>query len=1104
MIPLSHAQRRLWFLSRDGDPGGLHNIPVALRLHGDLDHDALTAALADVTDRHEALRTVFPHTDGVPRQHVLDPGTAPPRTVTAPADEHRARARQEAATPFDPATEPPLRAHLFTDRAQDHCLLLVLHHIAGDGASLDVLLRDLSAAYTARVLGGEPDWPELPVQYPDYALWRHDVLGDPDDPDSEHRRQLDHRALALAGLPEEHTLPTDRPRPAVASYRGAVVTAEAGTAAHTRLAGLARDRRATVFMAVQAAFATLLTRLGAGTDLALGCPVDSRDDEALEHLVGLFVDTVVVRADTSGDPAFTDVLDRVRDAALDAHAHRDVPFDALVERLNPPRSPGRHPLFQIAVAGRRDTGAEPVLPGLRVRTEAVRTATAKFDLTLEVDERHDPDSGRPAGIGLALEYAADLFDAATAQRLLDRLTVLLDVVAADPAAPIAAHDLLTPEERAALTHGWQGAPAVPHDTTVHALFAERAAAHPDRTAAVHGDRETSYGALDALSDRVAARLADLGVRPGETVAVLMDRSVELIAACLGVLKAGAAYLPLDARAPRARSASVVSAAGASVLLTDPGTEVDGLGARHTLRLGAGDDGGLPFDAGVSAGAGDAGTYADGLGVRHASRLGGGGVLPLEAVRSAGAGDVAVYADGLGVSHTPRLGTGHDSGPSAHAVRRVRAGGRPDDLAYVMYTSGSTGTPKGVAVAHREVVALALDRRWRGGAHERVLFRSPHAFDASTYELWVPLLNGGLVVVAPPGDLDVLGLARLIGEQRVTGTFLTATLFNELADRCPERLGTLREVMTGGEAASLAAVRRVREHCPDTTVTNGYGPTETTTFAAVFPLAPGSDAPAGQVPIGRPLDGTRLHVLDDRLALVPPGVTGELYIAGAGLAQGYLGRPGLTAERFTACPYGPPGTRMYRTGDLARWTADGQIEYLGRADRQLKIRGLRIEPGEIENVLAGHPDVGRAAVTVVPTPAGPVLAGYAVPAEGRRPDPVALREHLRAELPDWMVPLTVTVLDRFPTTPNGKTDLAALPAPGPAAGDRPHQAPRNDAERALAALWERMLGAERIGVHDDFFALGGHSLLATRLLAEMRSLLGATVTVRRFFAGPTVA
>ncbi|MGW9435516.1 non-ribosomal peptide synthetase [Streptomyces sp. NPDC055607] len=1034
MIPLSHAQRRLWFLCRDGDPGGLHNIPVGLRLRGDLDRAALTAALADVTDRHEALRTVFPHEDGVPRQHVLDPGTARAPAVTdAPADEHPDRAREAAARPFDLAAEPPLRAHLFTDGDRDHHLLLVLHHIAGDGASLDVLLSDLSAAYTARLTGREPDWPELPVQYPDYALWRHDVLGDPDDPDSEHARQLDHRARALAGLPEEHTLPTDRPRPATASHRGAVVTAGTGAPAHARLAGLARDRRATVFMTVQAAFAALLTRLGAGTDLALGCPVDGRDDEALEHLVGLFVDTVVVRADTSGDPAFTDLLDRVRDAALDAHAHRDVPFDALVERLNPPRAPGRHPLFQIAVAGRRDTGGEPVLPGLRTRTDAVRTPTAKFDLTLEVDERSDA-ADRPAGIGLTLEYATDLFDADTARRLLDRLVLLLDAVAADPAAPVAAHDLLTPDERAAVAEDWQGAPAAPHDTTVHALFARRAAAHPERTAAVCGDRETSYGALDALADRTAARLAAAGVRPGDTVALLMDRSVELIAACLGVLKAGAAYLPLDARAPRARSAAVVSGAGATVLVTDPGTDTDGLGVRHVLHFGA---------------EGTAGT-------------------------------------------------------AAHDGTAALAPGHPDDLAYVMYTSGSTGTPKGVAVAHREVVALALDGHWRGGAHDRVLFRSPHAFDASTYELWVPLLTGGLVVVAPPGDLDVPGLARLIGDRRVTGTFLTATLFNELADRCPERLGTLREVMTGGEAASPAAVRRVRAHCPDTTVTNAYGPTETTTFAALFPLAPGDDDPAGQVPVGRPLDGTRLHVLDDRLAPVPPGVTGELYVAGAGLARGYLGRPGLTAERFTACPYGPPGTRMYRTGDLARWTRDGRVEYLGRADRQIKIRGMRIEPGEVENVLAGHPDVGRAAVTVVPTPAGPVLAGYAVPAEGRRPDPAALRAHLRGELPDWTVPLTVTVLDRFPVTPNGKIDTAALPAPGPAAGERSHQAPRDATERALATLWERLLGVERVGVHDDFFALGGHSLLATRLLAEVRSLLGAAVTVRAFFAGPTVA
>ncbi|MFD8838077.1 non-ribosomal peptide synthetase [Streptomyces griseofuscus] len=1038
MIPLSHAQRRLWFLCRDGDPSGLHNIPVGLRLRGGLDRAALAAALADVTDRHEALRTVFPDEGGRPRQHVLEPGAAPDLTVTVcPAAEHGERARSAAGRPFDVATEVPLRAHLFTDEVDEHQLLLVLHHIAGDGASLDVLVHDLAAAYTARVLGGDAEWPELPVQYPDFALWQQEVLGDAADPDSLHARQLNHWAGVLTGLPEEHALPTDRPRPAVASYRGAVVSAEAGAAVHAGLAALARERHATPFMAVQAAFAALLTRLGAGTDLPLGCPVDGRDDEALHDLVGLFVDTVVVRADTSGDPAFAEVLDRVRDAVLDAHAHRDLPFDALVERLNPPRSPGRHPLFQIAVASQRDAHDEPVFPGLRVETETVRTDTAKFDLTLEVDERHDPATGAPAGIGLALEYAADLFDAETAQRLLDRLVRLAAAVVHDPAAPITALDLLSPAERADLARGWQGAPAQPHATTVDALFTARAAAHPERTAAVCAGREASYGELDALSDRLAARLARLGVRHGDTVAVLMDRSVELIAATLGVLKAGAAYLPLDAAAPPARSTAIVAEAGAAVLITDAGSVPD-LGVRHTLRVDDSND-----NSGDGKG-GDGGTAPD------------------------------------------------------------RAAAHPDGLAYVMYTSGSTGTPKGVAVSHREVVALAVDRRWRGGAHERVLFRSPHAFDASTYELWVPLLNGGLVVIAPPGDLDVPALAALMQEQRVTGTFLTATLFNELADRCPERLGTLVEVMTGGEAASPAAVRRVREHCPGTTVTNAYGPTETTTFAATFAMAPGAPLPDGQVPIGRPLDGTCLHILDDRLAPVPPGVTGELYIAGTGLAQGYLGRPGLTAERFVACPAGPPGARMYRTGDLARWNTAGQVEYLGRADRQVKIRGLRIEPGEIENVLAGHPSVGRAAVTVVPTAAGPALAGYAVPAAGAAPDPAELRRHLRSELPDYMVPLTITVLDRLPVTANGKTDLAALPSPAPAATERPYEAPRDDTERALAALWEQLLGADRVGVHDNFFELGGHSLLATRLLAEVRSGLGAAVTVRRFFAGPTVA
>ncbi|MFD0378535.1 amino acid adenylation domain-containing protein [Streptomyces sp. NPDC127112] len=1038
MIPLSHAQQRLWFHARDGADGALYHIPVGLRLRGALDRPALRAALADVSARHEALRTVFPDEAGRPHQRVLDPvDAAPVLTVTdCPPAERARRAEEASSRPFDLRSEPPLRADLFTDGAEDHYLLLVLHHIAGDGHSVNILVRDLAAAYTARCAGRPPEWPELPVQYPDYALWQRELLGPAQDPASLHGRLLTHWAAVLDGLPEELALPADRPRPAVAGHRGALVEAQTGADAHAGLAALAQSTRATPFMAVQAAFAALLTRLGAGTDLPLGCPVDGRDDEALTDLVGLFVNTLIVRADASGDPTFTELLGRVRAAALETYAHQELPFESLVERLNPARSPARHPLFQVAVSAQRGEPQTPAFAGLRAEVEAVRTDTAKFDLTLEVEELHDPATGRPLGLALGLEYAGDLFDAPTARRLLDRLVHLIGAVVREPGVPLSALDVLLPGERADLLEHWQGAPAAPDARTVHGAFEERAAAHPGRPAVRCAGRETTYGELDARADRIAGRLRALGVRPGDSVAVLMDRSADLVATCLGILKTGAAYLPLDARAPHARTEAVLTAAGAAVLVTDvPDGEPVPPGPRHVLR-----------------------------------------------------------PDGRAAAEA---GTAGPSGPDGH----------PDALAYLMYTSGSTGTPKGVAVSHREVVALATDRRWRGGAHERVLLRSPHAFDASTYELWVPLLNGGLVVVAPPGELDVDALARLMAEEKVTGTFLTATLFNVLADRCLPALGTLHEVMTGGEAASPSMVRRVREACPRTTVTNAYGPTETTTFAATFAVGPGQEAPAGQVPIGRPLDGTQLHVLDERLGLVPPGVIGELYIAGAGLAQGYLGRPGLTAERFVACPYGPPGSRMYRTGDLARWSADGQVEYLGRADRQVKIRGLRIEPAEIEHVLAGHPAVGQAAVTVVDTAAGPALAGYAVSAEGTpAPDPRELREHLRARLPDYMVPATLTLLDAFPVTANGKTDLAALPAPDPAAAGTAgaRQEPRTDEERALCAIWEQILGVPRIGVHDSFFDLGGHSLLATRLLAEVRDRFGGAVTIRRFFTGPTVA
>ncbi|MER7761434.1 amino acid adenylation domain-containing protein [Streptomyces sp. NPDC097619] len=1062
MIPLTHAQHRLWFISRDavtddapteGTPGdGLYTIATGLPLSGPLDTEALRGAVADTTDRHEALRTLFPDDRGTPRQHVLPAGapeTGAAFTLTpCAAGAQRDRAREAATRPFDLARETPLRIELFTDGADRHHLLLALHHIAGDGASLDLLIRDLAAAYAARRTGTSPDWPELPVQFPDYALWQRELLGDPADPDSRQARALARRAAALTGLPAELALPADRPHPAAPTHRGGTVSAALDPAAHALLAGLARDRRTTPFTVVQAAFAALLTRLGAGTDIPLGCPVDAREEEELQHLIGLFVDTVVVRADTSGDPGFAALLDRVHGAVLDARADAGLPFDVLVGHLAPPRAPGRHPLFQVAVAAQREDGPPAAFAGLRTGApEPVRTGTAKFDLTLEVTEHHAPD-GTPVGIGLTLEHALDLFDEDTARRLLHRLVRLAAAAAAAPDRPLSALPVLTEDEEEALRGDWRGAPAASDEATVHELFAEAAAAHPHRPAVRCAGQETTYGQLDARAARWADRLAAAGVRPGENVAVLMDRSTELVAACLGILRAGAAYLPLDARAPRSRTAGLAASASVGVLVTD-----------------------TPAATGEAATTGEA---------------------------------PATEAADFGIPVTLRPEDPTTTAATAPAPA-PRPPVHPDSLACLMFTSGSTGTPKGVAVPHRAVVALARDGHWRGGAHRRVLFRSPHAFDASTYELWVPLLTGGLVVVAPPGDLDLDDLARFVEEERVTGTFLTATLFNELADRHPERLTGLHEAMTGGEAASPAAVRRVREHCPGTTVTNAYGPTETTTFAALHPLRPGTPGPAGQVPIGRPLDGTGLHVLDAALAPVPPGVTGELYVSGRGLAQGYLGRPGATAERFLPCPDGPPGTRMYRTGDLARRLPGGEVEYLGRADRQLKLRGMRVEPGEVEEALLRHPAVGQAAVTLVTGPTGPALAAYAVPVDGADCAPPDLRAHLRDLLPPWTVPATVTVLDRMPVTANGKTDHAALPdpsAPAPAGG--PAEGPRTATERAVCAVLEEVLGTAPVGLHDNFFDLGGHSLLASRVLAGVRAALGTPVPARRFLLAPTAA
>ncbi|MET9503373.1 amino acid adenylation domain-containing protein [Streptomyces sp. NPDC006622] len=910
-LPLSFAQRRLWFIHKMEGPGATYNIPLALRLTGALDRAALRAALADVVTRHESLRTVFPESAGVPWQRVLDPAEAAPAVEVVTTDQDGLSARLDAAARqgFDLAAEPPLRVRLFALSTEEHVLLLVVHHIAGDGWSLNPLARDLAQAYEARCRGEAPSWAALPVQYADYTLWQNDLLGDRGDADSLFATQLEYWVRRLRALPEELRLPTDRPRPAVSSYRGDYVRVGIGAELHQRMTELARESGATVFMVLQAGLAALLSRLSGSTDIPIGSPIAGRTDQELDDLVGFFVNTLVLRTDTSGRPSFRELIARVRDTALGAYAHQDVPFEYLVETVNPPRSLGRHPLFQTMLALQNAPAGSFQLPGLRVDIAPGRTGSSKFDLFFSLSEHLD-GTGRAQGISGVVEYASDLYDAGTVTDLFDRWVRLLTSLVAAPHRAIGSADLLTARESLLLErHNDTDRPTV--EAGLPELFDARAAEHPDAPALVHGEREIGYGTLRDAAEEVAAVLARRGVRRASTVALLMPRSPGMVAAVLGILRAGAAYVPLDPRYPAARARTVMAETGARVLITDRAPAPESL-PEGTVVVRVGTD--------------------------------------------------------LGEGFVPE----RDAGLPAPAERPG-----PDDLAYIMYTSGSTGSPKGIGVTHRNVAELAADPRWRTGAQRRVAVHSSPAFDASTYELWVPLLTGGTLVIGPDGDLDLHALADTIVRQRVTGLWLTSSLFTLVAETMPECLAGVRQVWTGGEAVSPHAVRAVRASCPGLVVVNGYGPTETTTFAASWPVD-ALPADATSVPIGRPMANTRLYVLDTDLRPVPPGVVGELYIAGTGLARGYAGRPGMTAWRFVADPFGKPGARMYRTGDLVRWTAQGALDYVGRGDDQVKLRGFRVEPGEVESVLLRHPGVGQAAVLVrEDRPADPRLVAYVV-------------------------------------------------------------------------------------------------------------------------------
>ncbi|MFG2352031.1 amino acid adenylation domain-containing protein, partial [Streptomyces phaeochromogenes] len=1065
MIPLSFGQRRLWFLAQLEGPSPTYNIPLTIPLAGDLDVAALNAALRDVMTRHESLRTVFPSVDGEPHQHILDvqdlDWELEVRQV-APEELDEA-AEQVVWHTFDLAAEVPFRAWLIqavsdrTEAATEHesvdtgasLLVVVMHHITSDGWSLAPLARDLSLAYAARAQGEAPAWEPLPVQYADYALWQRELLGDGDDPDSLLSRQVDYWRRTLSGMPEELALPTDRPRPAVSGHRGHDVPVRVSAEVHERLVELAQAENATTFMVLQAALATTLSRVGAGTDIPIGAVVAGRTDEALEDLIGFFINTLVIRTDLSRNPRFRDVLARVREATLDALEHEELPFERLVEELAPERSLTRHPLFQVSLNVQNNRRSALELTGVDIdRTVAPAQAApavpamvpAKFDIEMSMREVFD-EAGRPAGLMGSMVVSDDLFDRTSGEVLVQRWTRALEAVTAHPDRCLNDVEILDTRERDVLLYGWNAASASATGATVPELIAQRAAAAPDAVAVVGDGLRLTYGQLDARTNQLARHLRSAGVGPESVVAVVMERGVDIVVALLAVLKAGGAYLPVDPRNPAERVEYVLRDAGVAAVLTSAECP-------------------LPITELVPAG------------------------VPVTVLDAP-----AVVAELAELDASPVAGTA-----------------LPDHPAYVIYTSGSTGRPKGVAVSHNNVVGLFASTGGLfdlGPADVWSCFHS-FAFDFSVWELWGALVHGARVVVVP---FDVSRsprqFAELLTHEGVTVLSQTPSAFYQLLAVEEFTPGALRMVVFGGEALDpgrLDGWWTRQGNGGGASLVNMYGITETTVHVTHWGLDP-ADGEPGSV-VGRGIPGVSTYLLDEALNPVPVGVVGELYVAGLGVARGYAGRAGLTGERFVACPFGAPGERMYRTGDLAKWSAEGQLAFAGRADEQVKIRGFRVEPGEIEAALRAHPHVTQAAVVVrEDNPGDKRLVAYVVRAGTVDEDD--LRGFAAGRLPEYMVPAAVVLLDDLPLTVNGKLDRKALPAPRYVSGSGGRVAVSVQ-EEILCGVFEAVLGVESVGVDDDFFRLGGHSLLAVRLVSRVRSVLGVELPLRVLFEAPTVA
>jgi amino acid adenylation domain-containing protein len=1038
VIPLSYAQERLWFLDQLILGNAFYNIPVPLRVRGSLDIRALEHSFSEVVRRHEVLRTRFQMQDGKPVQ-VIEPELKLKVTVTdlmgLGEKEREAEVQrlvmEEAGRPFDLALGPLIRVRVLRLGELEHVLMLTMHHIVSDGWSMGVLVREVVTLYEAFRQDQESPLPELPIQYVDYAVWQRDWLKG-----EVLEEQLGYWREQLKGLTTLE-LPTDRRRPAVQTYQGATYSFVLARELSEKLNQLSRKHGITLFMIFLAAYEVLLSRYTGQEDISVGTPIANRNRTEIEGLIGFFANTLVMRTDLAGDPTFVELLARIREVALEAYAHQDLPFERLVEELRPRRDLSRNPLFQVMFAFQNVLMPEIRLPGLTFTLMQLENGTSKFDLTLFMADTAQ-------GLVGTLEYNTDLFDESTVVRMAGHYQGLLEEIVKHPERRISELELLSERERQELDRWNETGVEYPADKCIHELFEAQVERSPEATAVVFTDQRLSYRELNQRANQLAHHLLRLGVGPEVRVGICVERSLEMVVGLLGILKAGGAYVPLDPEYPKQRLQFMLDDARVAVLLT-----------QQTL-------------------------------LDH---------LPEHALTT-----VCLDRDWKEIASPQR--------------EMLQNSVYPDSLAGVFYTSGSTGEPKGVMTRHRSIVAYLsfIINVAELKPEDRILQLSSVSFDPSIIEILAPILSGATLVV--PQDcrgIEPSTYSELLSIQLITAVLcITPGLLESilsLQDKSTWPHPHTRWVTIAGETLRFDLCRRARKTFPFAKLVNQCGPTECTMTSTWFEVREEGTANEA-LSIGRPIPNSCIFVLDPNLLLVPIGVVGELYIGGAGLARGYLGRPRQTAEKFIPHPFSTePGARLYRTGDLGRYRADGNLEFIGRIDHQVKIRGYRIELGEVEAALGQHPGVREAVVMArEDEPGAKRLVGYVVGSDGVAPTVSELRGYLKEKLPEYMVPAAFVYLESLPLTPNGKVDRRALPVPE---GGRPdlaqeYVAPRTPTEEVLAGIWAEVLRVERVGIYDNFFELGGHSLIATQAVARTTKAFNIeNISVQTLFQVPTI-